>query len=88
MSETPEAMKEQILDDITRVFASRAWIPVTDRLPEMGERVMVCNAVDEWVSIGHRHLTGAYLHWDGDDHEELHEPTHWMSLPELPEAAE
>jgi len=60
------------------------WIPVAERLPEMDDRVMVCHATDEWVTIGHRHLTGAYLHWDGDDHEELYEPTHWMPLPAPP----
>ena len=60
------------------------WIPVSERLPELVERVMVCNANDEWVTIGSRELTGTYHHWDGDDYEELCEPTHWMPLPEPP----
>jgi hypothetical protein len=62
------------------------WISVLDRLPEMGERVIVGHSSDGWVSIGHRHLTGALLHWDGDDSEELYDPTHWMPLPEPPPA--
>jgi hypothetical protein len=62
----------------------RRWIPVGERLPEMDERVMVGNATDGWVTVGSRQLTGAYHHWDGDDHEELCEPTHWMPLPAPP----
>jgi hypothetical protein len=58
------------------------WIPVAERLPDECERVMVCNATDGWVTIGSRELTGTYHHWDGDDYEELCEPTHWMPLPE------
>ena len=59
------------------------WIPVGERLPEMGARVMVGHAVDGWVGIGERVLTGTYLHWE-DDGEDLHEPTHWMPLPSPP----
>ena len=60
------------------------WVPVSERLPEMGARVMVGHAVDGWVGIGERVLTGTYLHWE-DDGEDLHDPTHWMPLPEPPE---
>ena len=61
------------------------WIPVSERKPELDERVMVCNAAGQWVSIGSRQLTGEYHHWDDDNYEELREPTHWMPLPEPPE---
>jgi hypothetical protein len=61
-----------------------SWIPVTERLPDECERVMVCNAIDGWVTIGSRELTGTYHHWDGDDYEELCAPTHWMPLPSPP----
>lgn len=67
-----------------RQYRLTRWISVDDRLPEMGERVMVCHAVDGWVGTGARKLTGAYLHWD-EDGEELNDPTHWMPLPEPPE---
>lgn len=60
------------------------WIPVTERLPELLERVLVVNAGVGYVEVGFRHVTGKYHHWDGDDWEELHTPTHWMPLPEPP----
>ena len=77
------------LDDIDRerwrqrnTFTA-CWVPVTERLPEMGETVMVAHSKDGWVGTGERVLTGAYLHW-ADDGEELHDPTHWMPLPAPP----
>lgn len=62
------------------------WISVGERLPEIGCRVLVANAADDWVAVGERHITGAYHHWDGDDGEELHEPTHWMPMIDPPDA--
>ena len=76
--------QEKLADGITDAFLERRWIPVSERLPELVERVMVCNAKDGWVTIGSREMTGTYHHWDGDDYEELCEPTHWMPLPEPP----
>jgi hypothetical protein len=45
---------------------------------------MLGNAADKWVTFGSRDVTGTYMHWDGDDGEELHEPTHWQPTPEPP----
>ena len=75
-----EGMAERVINGQT----VGAWVAVNERLPEMDERVMVGNAADGWVTVGSRQLTGEYHHWDGDDSEELHEPTHWMPLPEPP----
>ena len=80
-----EAWMEEAASEINRLRSERRWIPVGERLPEIDERVMVGNATDGWVTVGSRHLTGAYHHWDGDDHEELCEPTHWMPIPAPPE---
>jgi hypothetical protein len=77
-----EALAQRVIDGET----IGRWISLDERLPEMDERVMIGNATDGWVTVGSRQLTGAYHHWDGDDHEELCEPTHWMPLPEQPGA--
>jgi hypothetical protein len=61
-----------------------SWISVTDRLPELDERVLLGNAADEWVCFGSRQITGEYHHWDGDDYEELNDPTHWKPCPAPP----
>jgi len=64
------------------------WIPVTERLPELDERVLLGNAADQWVCFGSRQITGEHHHWDGDDYEELNDPTHWMPEPPAPSQGE
>ena len=64
--------------------APLGWIAVTERLPRMGERVMVAHAADKWIGVGERDIIGSYEYWS-DDGEELNQPTHWMPLPEPPE---
>ena len=82
MDEKQEQEIAEGIADCLKVLMQPEWISVDERLPEMDERVIVCNAADQWVSIGSRQLTGEYHHWDGDDYEELREPTHWMPLPQ------
>jgi hypothetical protein len=47
----------KLADGITDAFLDRRWIPVSERLPELDERVMVSNAADGWVTVGSRQLT-------------------------------
>jgi hypothetical protein len=70
---------------IAELEAERRWIPVSERLPEIGVRVLFYNnfiknihkgwfSCDEWVSeIG--------VFYNGD---KLKRITHWMPLPEPP----
>ena len=77
------------LDRIAELEAERRWIPVSERLPQIGVRVLFYNnfiknvhkgwfSGDEWVSeIG--------VFYNGD---KLKRITHWMPLPKFPEVQE
>ena len=61
------------------------WIPVTDRLPPIGKRVLACS----WMSA--RYIV-AYISPEGGwylsfEHSPIQNITHWMPLPELPQGS-
>jgi hypothetical protein len=63
-----------------------SWVPVADRFPSPGERVLV------FIPLAEPEILAAYLRhegmWKTDDGEVFgeSEPTHWMRLPERPES--
>jgi len=67
------------------------WIPVSERLPEVGGRVLIyCPLLCPHEVIGATFWEGQTLKgWWTDDVQQLGgtEPTHWMKLPEPPEVA-
>lgn len=74
--ETTEAF-QVLIDDQPTVCGG--WIPVTDRLPQDDEDVLV------WVDGTHRDM--AYRDegvWYDEEHNHLKNITHWMPLPEPP----
>ena len=62
---------------------SGAWIPVSERLPEPGETVLVWHHGEvqmAWLN----HLANGVAYFVRDTHYNF-EPTHWMPMPEPPE---
>lgn len=62
------------------------WIKVEDRLPKIGERVLVCYKCDNWFfpTIAARdYSTMGRIKWYEDDGFDLDAVTHWMYI-ELP----
>ena len=71
--------------EVAALKAERRWIPVGERLPELDQDVLAI--VEGDIAIGH-----FYEEWGGDVYFSWVEvgamqvATHWMPLPELPEA--
>ena len=55
------------------------WIPVTERLPQVGESVMICDAYGD-ICIGHRTMSGYYFPDFCED--KIKDVRAWCELPE------
>lgn len=55
------------------------WIPVAERLPEVGESVLICDAYGD-ICIGHRTRSGYYFPDFCDD--KIKDVRAWAELPE------
>ena len=67
----------------------RRWIPVTERLPEIGQKCLIANreiVVRGWLRPDGVWKTGVSSDelWSKFS---LYQPTHWMPLPEPPKEA-
>jgi len=58
------------------------WIPVSERLPEQGVRVLLSRGAV--IIVGH--YCGLSKNWSDGGSYALRAPTHWMPLPEPPQA--
>ena len=73
--------------------AQSRWIPVTKRLPECSEDVLVCYKDGEDYSIccGFLDMGAWYFDfsfYEYGDYVEIENVTHWMPLPEVPKEGE
>lgn len=87
IAESYKRSMEAWADEAAR--AQSRWIPVTERLPEMHEEVLVCNKYYGETALGYSTVAV----WDGSDwictwdmESRLHCITHWMPLPPAPES--
>ena len=79
-------MALQMAIDDMREQEERRWIPVTERLPEIGRKCLIANreiVVRGWLRPDGVWKTGVSSDeiWSKFS---LYQPTHWMPLPEPP----
>ena len=60
------------------------WIPVTERLPEKGEEVLVFDTRENWTGFAWLRPDETWTALGFDFPFDLGEVTHWMPLPEPP----
>lgn len=76
-----QEMFTALLDEIDRLNASRRWIPVSERLPEMWTTIL--------IRCSDNYMTTSQLMSDpknGNIIFSLKDVTHWMPLPPAPES--
>ena len=69
----------ECLAEAPSVVVEPHWIPVTERLPEVGESVLICDAYGD-ICIGHRTRSGYYFPDFCDD--KIIDVRAWCELPE------
>lgn len=65
-------------------FLRRRWIPVTERLPKYGERVLVFGGVTMYVAYYDKNRYGGESWHKLNSKSHYCNPTHWMPLPQPP----
>lgn len=78
---------QKICESMAMRVLYRQWIPVEERLPELGEPVLACwsrQKIGMGVAV-RRDWCGKVAWRKVDQVEELDEPIAWMPLPEPPE---
>ena len=74
-----EVTARKLIDEQPTIQPEPHWIPVTERLPQAGESVMICDAYGD-ICIGHRTRSGYYFPDFCDD--KIKDVRAWAELPE------
>jgi hypothetical protein len=69
----------EVIDSQPTINPEPNWIPVTERLPQTGESVMICDAYGD-ICIGHRTMGGYYFPDFCED--KIKDVRAWCELPE------
>ena len=67
------------IEDMPTIQPEPHWIPVTERLPQAGKSVMICDAYGD-ICIGHRTQCGYYYPDFCED--KIKDVRAWCELPE------
>ena len=90
---THEATEQAYKNGYAKGYADAKpkWIPVTERLPEYGQPVLVCDVREDYVGMAVLQPAKRFVfskskdYWDWDRMEcQIDEFTHWMPLPQPP----
>jgi len=79
-----EGQPDEGLHEYVRVDDLPRWIPVSERLPEDGKRVLAVTRVGGLAEVG-EFTFNSRGEWFSTDYGSWN-ATHWMPLPEPPEA--
>lgn len=81
-------MKNEVLlpKGYEMTITPQPWIPVSERLPEVGEHVLACwvQRKDGMATAVRRELNGKIVWSAADQWNEIDPPMAWMPLPEPP----
>lgn len=83
-----EGQPDEGLHEYVRVDDLPRWIPVSERLPEHQDTVLLyVEDYGGWITLGQRSGDGWYVNEEaeGGGPKPLDRFTHWMPLPEPPE---
>ena len=80
-SNTSEEIADHLISNGVTV---QEWIPVKDRLPEIGRSVIAYNAPAKCAAEAMYKGEGRFLQFRWSARLQEHEVTHWMPLPEPP----